>query len=187
MLPDRTLPVVTIHEPGMTEYTMRALRASRLRSAEIVFRTPFAAEAVSVASHKCPDMAIGAGTIVNEAQCRDAIAAGAKFIVSPGFSASIARLCEREHVDYFPGCVTPTEMMAALDFGITTVKFFPAEAYGGIGAIRALSAPFPQLSFIPTGGIGRHNMQEYLNFDRVVAIGGSFLVQEALAAWEKRE
>lgn len=187
MIPEKTIPVVTVHEPEMTEYIMRALRSYGLYSAEIVFRTPYAAEAVRTALRKFPDMTIGAGTVISEAQCRDALEAGAKFIVSPGLSAPVARLCAREGIDYFPGCVTPTEMMAALDLGLTTVKFFPAEVYGGLETIRVLSAPFPQLMFIPTGGIGRHNMQAYLDFDRVAAIGGSFLVQEALAAWGRQE
>ena len=108
---------------------------------------------------------------------------GAKLIVSPGLSVSVAEVCRENGVPYYPGCVTPTEIMQALELGITTVKFFPANIYGGLKALRALSAPFPQVRFIPTGGVDRGNIDEFLAFDKVIAIGGSFFVKEAL---EKR-
>lgn len=125
-------------------------------------------------------MQIGAGTVINAEQCKAALEAGATFIVSPGLSPSVARICNEKKIPYYPGCVTPTEIMAALELGITTVKFFPANIYGGLKALKALSAPFPQVKFIPTGGVDRSNIDEFLAFDKVAAIGGSFFVKEAL-------
>ena len=129
-------------------------------------------------------MIVGAGTVLTTAQVDDAIEAGAKFIVSPGLSVPVAMMCKENNVPYYPGCVTPTEIMQALDLGITTVKFFPANVYGGLKALKALSAPFPQVKFIPTGGVDRSNIDEFLAFDKVAAIGGSFFVKEALEKME---
>ena len=117
-------------------------------------------------------------------QCRDALQAGAQFIVSPGLSVAVANICKEEGIPYYPGCVTPTEIMQALELGITTVKFFPANIYGGLKALKALSAPFPQVKFIPTGGVDRSNIDEFLAFDKIAAIGGSFFVKEALEKME---
>lgn len=125
-------------------------------------------------------MSIGAGTVINAEQCKQALAAGAEFIVSPGLSVSVANICNERNIPYYPGCVTPTEIMQALELGITTVKFFPANVYGGLKALKALSAPFSQVKFIPTGGVDRSNIDEFLAFDRVASIGGSFFVKEAL-------
>ena len=129
-------------------------------------------------------MSVGAGTIINAEQCKTALEAGAQFIVSPGLSASVAEICKENNVPYYPGCVTPTEIMQALELGITTVKFFPANIYGGLKALKALSGPFPQVRFIPTGGVDRNNIDEFLAFDKVEAIGGSFFVTEALEKME---
>ena len=125
-------------------------------------------------------MQIGAGTVINAKQCKQALSAGATFIVSPGLSVDVAKICIKKGVPYYPGCVTPTEIMQALDLGITTVKFFPANVYGGLKALKALSAPFPQVKFIPTGGVDRSNIDEFLAFDKIAAIGGSFFVKESL-------
>ena len=114
-----------------------------------------------------------------------AIEKGAKFIVSPGLSIKVAEVCKENNVPYYPGCVTPTEIMQALDLGITIVKFFPANIYGGLKALKALSAPFPQVKFIPTGGVDRSNIDEFLAFDKVAAIGGSFFVKESLDKMNK--
>ena len=129
-------------------------------------------------------MEIGAGTVINAEQCEAALAAGAQFIVSPGLSTSVAAICKERNIPYYPGCVTPTEIMQALELGITTVKFFPANVYGGLKALKALAAPFPQIRFIPTGGVDRSNIDEFLAFDKVAAIGGSFFVKEALEKME---
>ena len=177
---DKYIPVVVIKELGEVDKILPALKASGINCAEITFRTDCAAEAIKTACQKYPDMNIGAGTVINKKQCEDALAAGAKFVVSPGLSVSVANVCKEKNIPYYPGCVTPTEIMQALELGITTVKFFPANIYGGLSALKALSAPFPQVRFIPTGGVDRENIEEFLAFDKVVAIGGSFFVKEAL-------
>lgn len=180
---EKYIPVVVIKELSETDKILSALKADGINCAEITFRTACAKEAIEYAVKSYPEMSIGAGTVINAEQCRAALKAGAKFIVSPGLSVSVAEVCRENGVPYYPGCVTPTEIMQALEIGITTVKFFPANIYGGLKALKALSAPFPQVRFIPTGGVDRGNIDEFLAFDKVIAIGGSFFVKEAL---EKR-
>ena len=180
------IPVVVIKEMSEVDKIMTALKNSDIHCAEITFRTACAAEAIAYAKEQYPDMEIGAGTVINAEQCRAALAAGATFIVSPGLSPAVARICRDKGIPYYPGCVTPTEIMAALELGITTVKFFPANIYGGLKALKALSGPFPQVKFIPTGGVDRSNIDEFLAFDKVAAIGGSFFVKEALAKMEDK-
>lgn len=177
---DKYIPVVVIKELSETDKILNALKLNGIFCAEITFRTDCAAAAIEYASKNHPDMNIGAGTVINSEQCKAALAAGAKFIVSPGLSLSVAEVCKSNNVPYYPGCVTPTEIMQALELGITTVKFFPANVYGGLKALKALSAPFPQVKFIPTGGVDRSNIDEFLAFDKIAAIGGSFFVKESL-------
>jgi 2-dehydro-3-deoxyphosphogluconate aldolase/(4S)-4-hydroxy-2-oxoglutarate aldolase len=177
---DKLIPVVVIKELSETDKILTALKKSGIMCAEITFRTACAAEAIEYAVKNYPDMNIGAGTVINGEQCQKALDAGAKFIVSPGLSVAVAKICKENNVPYYPGCVTPTEIMQALDLGITIVKFFPANVYGGLKALKALSAPFPQIKFIPTGGVDRSNLDEFLAFDKVFAVGGSFMVKEAL-------
>ena len=184
---EKFIPVVVIKELGETDRILTALKHNGINCAEITFRTACAAEAIAYAVKQYPDMEIGAGTVINAAQCEAALAAGATFIVSPGFSPAVAQICTEKKIPYYPGCVTPTEIMAALEFGITTVKFFPANVYGGLKALKALSAPFPQVKFIPTGGVDRSNIDEFLAFDKVAAIGGSFFVKEALEKMEEKQ
>jgi len=179
------IPVVVIKELGETDKILTALKNSGINCAEITFRTACAKDAINYAVKNYPDMEIGAGTVINEKQCQEALDAGATFIVSPGLSVAVANLCKQRGVPYYPGCVTPTEIMMALDLGITTVKFFPANVYGGLKALKALSAPFPQVKFIPTGGVDRSNIDEFLAFDKIAAIGGSFFVKEALEKMEE--
>ena len=181
---ERFIPVVVIRELSETDKILTALKASGINCAEITFRTACAAEAIAYACKNYPDMSIGAGTVINAEQCRAALKAGAQFIVSPGLSVAVANICNEEGIPYYPGCVTPTEIMQALELGITTVKFFPANVYGGLKALKALSAPFPQVKFIPTGGVDRSNIDEFLAFDKIAAIGGSFFVKEALDKME---
>ncbi|MBR5226254.1 MAG: bifunctional 4-hydroxy-2-oxoglutarate aldolase/2-dehydro-3-deoxy-phosphogluconate aldolase [Clostridia bacterium] len=181
---EKFIPVVVIKELGETDKILNALKGIDIHTAEITFRTACAAEAIAYAKKNHPDMEIGAGTVINAEQCRAALEAGATFIVSPGLSPAVAEICKEQNVPYFPGCVTPTEIMAALELGITTVKFFPAGIYGGLKALKALSAPFPQVKFIPTGGVDRSNIDEFLAFDKIAAIGGSFFVKEALEKLE---
>lgn len=178
------LPVVVIKELSETDRILKALKNSGINCAEITFRTDCAKEAIEYACKNYPEMSIGAGTIINAQQCEQALAAGAQFIVSPGLSADVANICKKSSVPYYPGCATPTEIMQALELGINVVKFFPANVYGGLKAIKALSAPFPQVRFIPTGGVDRSNIDEFLEFDKIEAIGGSFFVKEALEKLE---
>lgn len=177
---DKLIPVVVIKNLEDTDKILTALKNDGINCAEITFRTACAKDAIALACEKFPDMNVGAGTVINGEQCVDALNAGAKFIVSPGLSVEVAEICKANGVPYYPGCVTPTEIMQALDMGITTVKFFPANVYGGLKALKALSAPFPQVKFIPTGGVNRENLDEFLAFDKVAAVGGSFFVEEAL-------
>ena len=177
---DKLIPVVVIKELGETEKILSALQKSGINCAEITFRTACAAEAISLAVEKFPDMNVGAGTVINAEQCEKALKAGAKFIVSPGLSVAVAKICQEKNIPYYPGCVTPTEIMQALELGITIVKFFPANVYGGLKAMKALAAPFPQIKFIPTGGVNRENLDEFLAWDKIYAVGGSFFVEEAL-------
>lgn len=181
---ERFIPVVVIKETSETDRILKALKNNGINCAEITFRTACAAEAIEYAAKNYPEMEIGAGTVINAEQCEAALKAGATFIVSPGLSPSVAKICNERGVPYYPGCVTPTEIMAALELGITTVKFFPANVYGGLKALKALSAPFPQVRFIPTGGVDRSNIDEFLAFDKVAAIGGSFFVKESLEKME---
>ena len=173
----RALPVVVIKELDDTSPTLKALCEGGLPAAEITFRTACAADAIRLGAEQFPDMYIGAGTVINAEQAKAAIEAGAGFIVSPGLSAEVAEVCKTANVPYYPGCATPTEIMQAIALGITTVKFFPANVYGGLNAIKALSAPFPQVKFLPTGGVDLSNIREFLAFEKIVAVGGSFMMK----------
>lgn len=177
---EKIIPVVVIKELSETDKILTALKNNGINCAEITFRTACAAEAIEYACKNYPDMSIGAGTVIDAEQCEVALRAGAQFIVSPGLSVTVANICNERNIPYYPGCVTPTEIMQALELGITTVKFFPANVYGGLNALKALAAPFPQIKFIPTGGVDRSNIDEFLAFDKIAAIGGSFFVKEAL-------
>ena len=179
---EKYVPVVVIKELSETDKILTALKNNGIYCAEITFRTACAAEAIEYACKNYPDMSIGAGTVINAEQCEQALKAGAQFIVSPGLSVAVAKICNERGIPYYPGCVTPTEIMQALDLGINIVKFFPANIYGGLKALKALSAPFPQVKFIPTGGVNRENIEEFFAFDKVYAVGGSFFVDEALNA-----
>ena len=178
----RVVPVVVIKELEDTIPTLKALCEGGLPVAEITFRTPCAAEAIALGVKEFPEMHIGAGTVINAEQAQKAIEAGAQFIVSPGLSAEVAEVCKTADIPYFPGCATPTEIMQAIALGITTVKFFPANVYGGLNAIKALSAPFPQVKFLPTGGVDMNNIKDFLAFDKIVAVGGSFMMKGDIKA-----
>lgn len=174
---NRVVPVVVIRELSDALPTLAALRDGGIPVAEITFRTACAADAIREGTKAFPDMTIGAGTVINAEQAKTAIAAGARFIVSPGLSDEVAAVCREAEIPYLPGCVTPTEIMHALSLGLTILKFFPANVYGGLSALKALSAPFPQVKFLPTGGVSLDNIREYLAFDKVAAIGGSFMMK----------
>ena len=175
------IPVVVINDISETEKTLGGLCEGGLPCAEITFRTPCAADAIKLGKELFPEMCIGAGTVINLDQCLAALEAGAEFIVSPGLCEEVAVYCVEKGIPYFPGCVTPTEIMKAISLGITTVKFFPAGIYGGLKAMKALAAPFPQIKFVPTGGVDMSNICEYLAFDKIQAIGGSFIMKGNIA------
>lgn len=175
------IPVVVINDINETEHVLGSLCKGGLPCAEITFRTACAADAIKLGKDLYPEMCIGAGTVINLDQCIKALEAGAEFIVSPGLSEAVAIYCVNNNVPYFPGCVTPTEIMKAISLGITTVKFFPAGIYGGLKAMKALAAPFPQIKFVPTGGVDMNNIEEYLAFDKIQAIGGSFIMKGNIA------
>ena len=176
------VPVVVIQKIEDTIPTLQALMDGNVPVAEITFRTACAADAIREGVKNFPEMNIGAGTVINGAQAKAAVEAGAKFIVSPGLSVDVAKVCEEAGIPYLPGCVTPTEIMQALELGITTLKFFPANVYGGLKALKALSAPFPQVRFLPTGGVDLTNINEFLEFDKIAAIGGSFMMKGDIVA-----
>ena len=174
---DKVIPVVVIKDINETVPTLKALKDGGINCAEITFRTACAAEAISLAVKEFPDMNVGAGTIINLAQAKKAYEAGAKFFVSPGLSVDVAKFAKKKGIAYYPGCVTPTEIMCALELGINIIKFFPANVYGGLKALKALSGPFPQVKFIPTGGVDLSNLAEFLEFDKIYAVGGSFMMK----------
>ncbi len=176
----KIVPVVKIDNASDTQNLLGALDRGGIPVAEITFRTACAAEAIEYASQNFPEMIIGAGTVTNTEQAEKAVYAGAEFIVGPGWSDSVAEFCKSANILYLPGCVTPTEIMKAMDMGINVVKFFPASVYGGLKAIKALAAPFTGVKFVPTGGVNALNLAEYLAFDKVVAVGGSWMVDGKL-------
>ncbi len=172
----KIVPVVVLNSIEETLPKMQALVNGGLPCAEITFRTPCAAEAIALTAKTFPDMFVGAGTVINREQCEKAIAAGSKFIVSPGFSEEVADCCAEHGMLYLPGIVTPTEAMAAIAKGLTTLKFFPASNYGGLKTIKAICAAFPYLKIMPTGGINAENIKEYLAYDKIIACGGSWMM-----------
>ena len=180
----KLVPVVVFEKTDDVLPVLTALKNGGLPIAEITFRTACAAEAVKLAVEQFPDMLIGAGTVINEKQCKQALAAGAKFIVGPGLSKAVARVCKKAEIPYIPGIVTPTEIIRALGLGLTLLKFFPADAFGGLKTIKALSAAFPKVFFMPTGGINADNILEYLAFPKVSACGGSWMMKGSPAEIE---
>lgn len=173
----KIVPVVVFNSVEETIPTLKALCEGDIPVAEICFRTDCAGECIKIASKEFPNMLIGAGTVINAEQCLNAISAGAKFIVSPGLCESVAKICKENNIPYLPGVATPTEIMHALELGLTRLKFFPASVYGGLKAIKALSSAFPAVSFMPTGGVSDENLREFLEFKKIFACGGSWMVK----------
>lgn len=176
------VPVVVLDRADDAVPTARALLAGGVDVMEITFRTAAAAESIRAVAEACPEMLVGAGTVITLEQCRQAVACGAKFIVAPGFDEEVVRWCIEHGVAVTPGCVTPTEIMAAMKLGLRVVKFFPAGVYGGLKALKALAAPFGGVRFIPTGGVDAHNLSEFLSAPFVHAVGGSWLCPRAAVA-----
>ena len=174
------VPVIKIDDPEQAVPLAKALCAGGLPCAEITFRTAGAAEAIRQISKEVPEMLVGAGTVLTTEQVDAAVAAGARFIVSPGLNPKIVSYCLERGIPMVPGTATPSDMEKALELGLDTVKFFPAEANGGLKAIKAMAAPYTTLSFMPTGGINPGNVAPYLSYPRILCCGGSWMVPDDL-------
>jgi 2-dehydro-3-deoxyphosphogluconate aldolase / (4S)-4-hydroxy-2-oxoglutarate aldolase len=177
----RLVPVVVVQDAHDASPLAAALKAAGLGCAEITFRSAAAAEAIKAIADD-PGMVVGAGTVLRAGQLEEALAAGAQFIVTPGFSKEVVRLALEASVPVFPGVATPTEILMALEEGLDVVKFFPAEAMGGVSTLKALAGPFPSVRFIPTGGITAARLASYLELKSVLAVGGSWMVAPDLLA-----
>jgi 2-dehydro-3-deoxyphosphogluconate aldolase/(4S)-4-hydroxy-2-oxoglutarate aldolase len=179
----RLVPVIVIDDPEAAPSLGRALVAGGLPCAEVTFRTAGARASLERLVAECPEILVGAGTVLTREQAMEAERGGARFIVSPGFGPAVVDYCLERGIPVFPGVATPTEIEAALSRGLRVLKFFPAQPLGGIEYLKAISAPYSSVEFIPTGGIGLMNLGEYLRFPRVVACGGSWMAPpERIAA-----
>ena len=176
------IPVVVLDDVKDALPLAKVLCEGGLPCAEVTFRTAAAEESIRQMSSTYTDMLVGAGTVLNAEQADRAVAAGAKFIVSPGLDPELVRHCQRKGVPIIPGVQTPTEIQAAIGLGLHTLKFFPAEPSGGLKMIKALAAAFVDAAFMPTGGISEANVREYLEYGRIVACGGSWMVKQDLIA-----
>lgn len=175
----KIIPVIKLDSAEDASPLADALSGGGLPIAEITFRTDAAEESIRTIARKHPDILVGAGTVTNVQQAERAVDAGAAFIVTPGFSGSVTEFCLDRKILLFPGVCTPSEMMRLLEYGLDVAKFFPAAQFGGLATIKALSAPFPRMKFMPTGGISEKNVMDYLAFEKVIACGGSWMVPAA--------
>lgn len=171
------VPVVVLNDAKDAAPLAKALIEGGLPCAEVTFRTEAAEESIRIMSKEYPEMLIGAGTVLTTDQVDRAVLAGAKFIVSPGFDPEVVDYCIEKEIPIFPGIVTPSELAQAVKRGLSLVKFFPAEQFGGLATIKALAAPFTNVKFMPTGGISASNLTDYLSFSRIIACGGSWMVK----------
>lgn len=171
------VPVVVLDDAKDALPLAKALVEGGLPCAEVTFRTEAAAESIRQMIEAYPEMLVGAGTVLTTEQVDEAVAAGAKFIVSPGFDPEIVDYCIEKKVPVLPGCATSSEMAQAVKRGLKVVKFFPAEQAGGIAMIKAMAAPYHTLKFMPTGGIKQDNLKDYLSFDKILCCGGSWMVK----------
>lgn len=170
------VPVVVLNDAADAEPVAKALCEGGLPVAEVTFRTDAAEESIRIMKEKFPEMLVGAGTVLTTEQAERAINAGAEFIVSPGFNPTVVKYCLEKGVPMTPGCNNPSAMEGALELGLDVVKFFPAEASGGLKAIKAMAAAYVNLKFMPTGGVNAKNINEYLAFPKIIACGGSWMV-----------
>ncbi len=171
------VPVIKLNNPTRDAAPLaKALVEGGLPVAEVTFRAAGAASAIKIMTDLYPDMLVGAGTVLTTAQVDEAVAAGAKFIVTPGLDIDIVKYCQEKNIAIFPGCTTPTDYHAAYKLGLRVLKFFPAEQSGGLSKIKAMSAPFPMFKVMPTGGIGLKNLAEYISCPVICACGGSYMV-----------
>ncbi|MBP3570148.1 MAG: bifunctional 4-hydroxy-2-oxoglutarate aldolase/2-dehydro-3-deoxy-phosphogluconate aldolase [Lachnospiraceae bacterium] len=176
------IPVVVIDDAKDAVPLAKALCEGGLPVAEVTFRTDAAEEAIRQMSEACPEMLVGAGTVLTTEQVDRAVAAGAKFIVSPGLNPKVVKYCQEKNVPITPGTARPTDIEMALELGLEVVKFFPAEQNGGLPMIKAMAAPYTKVKFMPTGGINAKNLKSYLDFDKIIACGGSWMVPKDLVA-----
>lgn len=171
------VPVVVLEDAKDAAPLAKALVEGGLPCAEVTFRTAAAEESIRIMASEYPEMFVGAGTVLTIDQVDRAVAAGAKFIVSPGFDPEIVDYCLSKDIPVFPGCITPSEVAQAVKRGLKVVKFFPAEQFGGVATIKAMAAPYVGLKFMPTGGVNAKNLENYLSCDKIVACGGSWMVK----------
>ena len=171
------VPVVVLEDAKDAAPLAKALVEGGLPCAEVTFRTDAAEESIKIMTSEYPDMFVGAGTVLTIEQVDRAVAAGAKFIVSPGFDPEIVDYCLSKEIPVFPGCITPSEVAQAVKRGLKVVKFFPAEQFGGVATIKAMAAPYVGLKFMPTGGVSAKNLESYLSCDKIIACGGSWMVK----------
>ena len=171
------VPVVVLEDAKDAIPLAKALTEGGLPCAEVTFRTEAAEESIRLMSSEYPDMLVGAGTVLTTEQVDRAAAAGAKFIVSPGFDPEIVDYCLGKDIPVFPGCITPSEVAQAVKRGMRVLKFFPAEQAGGVAMIKAMAAPYTMVKFMPTGGISAKNLEEYLSCDKIICCGGSWMVK----------
>lgn len=181
------VPVIRIDDVAKAPRLAEALCAGGVPVAEVTFRAAGADQAIRAMREAFPDMLVGAGTVLTRAQIDAAEAAGAQFVVSPGFHPKNVEYCQSKNLTIFPGCVTPGEIECALEYGLEVLKFFPAEAFGGLSTIKALSAPFGMIKFMPTGGISLDNLAAYMANPAVIACGGSYMVTAKLIQEERWE
>lgn len=179
------IPVLEIDHAENAIPLAEALRAGGLSIAEVTLRTGAAIESIRSIARNAPQVIVGAGTVLNRQQAQAAREAGAQFLVSPGVSEEVVLWALENQIPILPGAVTPTEMMLGIQLGLNILKFFPAETMGGLKAIKAISDPFPQLRFIPTGGVKQENLAEYLKMEKIHAVGGSWMAKRQMIA-EKR-
>ena len=176
------IPVVVIDDAKDAVPLAKALCEGGLPVAEVTFRTDAAEEAIRLMSEAYPEMLVGAGTVLTTEQVDRAVAAGSKFIVSPGLNPKVVKYCQEKNVPITPGTARPTDIEMALELGLDVVKFFPAEQNGGLAMIKAMAAPYTKVKFMPTGGINAKNLKSYLDFDKIIACGGSWMVPKDLVA-----
>lgn len=171
------VPVIKLNHPTEDAAPLaKTLCAGGVPVAEVTFRAAGAADAIRLMTQACPDMLVGAGTVLTTAQVDEALAAGAKFIVTPGLDVELVRYCQEKGVPIYPGCTTPSDYHAAYKLGLEVLKFFPAEQSGGLAKIKSMSAPFPMFKVMPTGGISLKNLKDYLSSPVICACGGSYMV-----------
>ena len=174
------VPVVVLEDSNKAVAVAKALQEGGINCAEVTFRTAAAEDSIKKIAEACPDMLLGAGTVTSTAQVDSAVAAGAQFIVTPGYNPNVVNYCVSKNIPIVPGCMDTNAIEMALEAGLDTVKFFPAENAGGVKMLKALAGPYVNIHFMPTGGVNKDNLLDYLSFDKVVAGGGSWMVKASL-------